>query len=204
MELLTQLVELAAEIGQAVIGGARSVGWAGLPPLALAGAVFLLRTVDQAIAVNRTLAVLNGQRGRAWILGMLQALFFVTAVSGVIASLDSPLNMLAFAGGYAMGAFLGLTLERRHPSGHSILRIISPTRGAELVARLRERGYGVTELSGAGRQGTVSVILCALPRRNVQASKKLISRIDPAAFITVQQVRVLGGGWESLPDPHTV
>lgn len=190
--LLAQLVDALQSLGEV----ARSAGWGSLPPLASAAAIFALRTIDQSLSVNRTLAVFNGRRRLAWILGFGQSVFFVTAVSGVLSALNEPLNLVSYAGGYAMGAVVGLTLERRRPAGHSIVRIISPTRGAQVVGGMRDAGYGVTEIPGKGKDGTVSVILCAVPRREVSASVHQISAIDPAAFVTVEHIRSFSGGWQ--------
>lgn len=196
MELLQGFLDLLAETLQTVSLASRAAGWGSLPPLAAAAGIFILRTIDQALSVNRTLAVFNGRRKLAWILGFTQSLFFVTAVSGVLAALNNPLNLISYAGGYAMGAFIGISLEGQRPAGHSILRIISPTRGAQIVDRMRAAGHGVTEFPGTGKDGTVSVILCAVPRRKISGSVEAISQVDPAAFVTVEHIRPLSGGWQ--------
>lgn len=196
MDQVQGLLDLLAESLRMIAQASRSAGWGSLPPLATAAAIFFLRTIDQALSVNRTLAVFNGRRQRAWFLGFAQSLFFVTAVTGVLAALDNPLNLVSYAGGYAMGGFVGATVERRRPAGHSVLRVISATRGAQIVDRMRSAGHGVTEFPGMGKDGTVSVILCAVPRRKVSETVDEINHVDPAAFVTVEHIRPLSGGWQ--------
>lgn len=196
MDQIQGLLDFLGDLIRIIVQSSRSAGWGSLPPLATAAAIFLLRTVDQALSVNRTLAVFNGRRKRAWIFGFAQSLVFVTAVSGVLTALNNPINLVSYAGGYAMGGFVGATLERRRPAGHSILRVISSTRGAQIVERMRAAGHGVTELPGIGKDGAVSVLLCAVPRRKVFEAVDQINQVDPSSFVTVEHIRPLSGGWQ--------
>jgi len=41
-----------------------------------------------------------------------------------------------------------------------------------------------------------SLIYCYSPRRNVRKIKELVLQHDPQAFMTLLQVRQIGGGWE--------
>jgi uncharacterized protein YebE (UPF0316 family) len=53
-------------------------------------------------------------------------------------------------------------------------------------AALREAGYYVTELNAKGRDGDVRVSFTVLPRRREQAALKLITAINPTAFVTFE------------------
>lgn len=176
--------------------GSNAAGtWLGLPPAFVPLAIFGLRTVDQTISTVRTLITVRGEPWMAWVLGFFQALLFITAVAGVLQNLASPLNLVAYAAGYASGQFLGITVEGKLAPGHSILRVISSGRGAAVVDSLRAGGWGVTELPGQGREGMVGLMICAVPRRQVEQAKAAVLSADEGAFVTVQNVRLLGGGW---------
>jgi hypothetical protein len=43
--------------------------------------------------------------------------------------------------------------------------------------------------------GTVSLILCFLPRRQVRDATQAIKEVDPEAYISIENVKLLGGGW---------
>jgi uncharacterized protein YebE (UPF0316 family) len=75
------------------------------------------------------------------------------------------------------------------------MRIVSSKWGALLTESLRSFGHGVTEVMARGMEGTVSVIYCYVPRREVRSTKNEILSVDPEAFVTVQNVRQLRGGW---------
>jgi uncharacterized protein YebE (UPF0316 family) len=176
---------------------AQGGGWLGLPAAAVPWVIFGLRAVDQTISTVRTLATVQGERRLAWALGFVQSFLFITAVAGVLSSLTQPVNLVAYAAGYASGQALGISLEGWMSRGHSVLRVISSGKGQAVVDALRDNGWGVTELPGQGLEGTVGVILCAVPRRRIRSAKSTILGIDPLAFVTVQHVRLLGGGWRA-------
>ena len=158
--------------------------WLGIPQAWMPLAIFLLRSTDTTLSTLRLLAVIQGRKVISWTLGFAQSLLFVTAISGVLAYLRNPLNILAFVAGMAAGNVLGITIESKLAPGHILLRILSPTRGEAIVQALRRQGHGVTELPGQGMLGTVSMILCYVPRRRIKTAKRLIMAADPKAFIT--------------------
>jgi uncharacterized protein YebE (UPF0316 family) len=157
--------------------------------------IFGLRTIDLTLATLRMLLVVRGRKTFAWIFGLFQSASFVLGIAGVLGNLSNPINLLAYAAGFATGNVVGITLESRLAPGQSLLRIVSSKWGALLTESLREFGHGVTEVLGHGMEGTVSVIYCYVPRREVRATKREILAIDAEAFITNQNVRQMRGGW---------
>lgn len=174
-----------------------SLNWALVPSAWAPLLIFILRTTAITFATLRELTVVRGGRFSAWGFGFVQALLFVLAISGVLVYLENPLNLVAYAAGFATGNFLGITLEARAAPGHSLLRIISSRRGNVVLEKLHRIGHGATELAGHGGAGTVSVILCYVPRRDIESTRRRISNWDPAAFIAVEHVRQLRGGWRA-------
>jgi uncharacterized protein YebE (UPF0316 family) len=171
--------------------------WDSVPTSLVPALIFGLRAADLTIATLRTLTVLRGQRVRSWILGFTQALLFVTGVAGVLGNLDNPVNLLAYAGGFATGSVIGITIESWLAPGHSQLTIISQGRGTEVTQALRAEGRGATELPARGRRGTVSMILCNIPRRDIGKVKQLVVETDPLSFVAVEHVRMSRGGWRA-------
>jgi uncharacterized protein YebE (UPF0316 family) len=188
--LFQSLLDLIAGIIRA-----NSLLWSDWPAFALPLVIFLLRSTDQTLSTVRMFVTNQGRRGAAWILGLLQAVLFVSAISGVLGQLTNPWNLMAYAAGFGAGAVLGITIDNALAPGHAFLRVVSQGQGPKLVGALRAAGRGVTELPGKGLAGTVSVLLCAVPRRKVAETQTTLLAIDPNAFVTVEQIRVLDGGW---------
>ena len=169
--------------------------WGSIPSSLAPWLIFSLRTTNLIIATLRMLTVVRGYRTTVWFLGMLQSGLFITTIAGVLGTLHNPWNLVAYAAGLATGNVLGMAIEAKLAPGHCLLRITSSGRGTSVLEILHRHGYGATEASGQGRMGMVSVILCYVPRRQVEQAKQHVIRADPEAFITIDYVRQLQGGW---------
>ena len=174
-----------------------NLNWGGIPSTLLPLVIFVLRTVDLTLSTLRLLFIVRGRRAPAWILGLVQAILFVAGIAGVLGNLQDPLNLIAYAVGFATGSVLGMIIETRLAPGHSLLRITSARRGRTILEVLHREGRGATEISGQGKLGMVSLIFCFVPRRHIDRVKRMTVDTDPEAFITVEHVRQLRGGWSA-------
>lgn len=160
--------------------------------------IFMLRVGDMSLDTVRVLFVVRGKKGLAWILGALQSLIFVVAISSVLANLDNPLNIIGYATGFATGNVIGMWIEDRLAIGHLHLTVMSSTRGQAITESLREAGYAVTEIPARGRDGMVSVLHCDVRRKEYDHIETVILEADPKAFITSEDVRATRRGfWRS-------
>jgi uncharacterized protein YebE (UPF0316 family) len=157
--------------------------------------IFCLRVGDMSLDTLRVLFVVRGKRGTAWVLGFFQSLLFVIAITSVLSHLDNPLNVLGYASGFATGNVLGMFIEERLAVGHIQLTIFSTNRGAAICDALRIAGFGVTEIPGRGKNGTVSVILTNVFRKDVDRLETVILETDPEAFVTREDVRPMRRGY---------
>jgi uncharacterized protein YebE (UPF0316 family) len=168
---------------------------AGLPAEVFPLAIFLMRTLNMTLGTLRTLAVIRGRSASAWLLGFFESLAFVLSTVGVFEELVNPGRLLAFAGGYATGGYIGMVIESRLAPGHALLRIRSQERGAALAEVLRGEGYGATELEAAEQGNLSNLVLSYIPRRQVEAVRRLLQRVDPACRVSAENVLQLRGGW---------
>lgn len=166
--------------------------------LVFALVIFALRIVDTTLATIRVLFVVRGRRLFAWVLGFFQALLYVFAISQVLANLDNWYYMLAYAAGFATGVVLGMIIEARLAVGHTHLTIISPLRGAIIAEELRKGGFAVTEVPARGKDGTVSLLICNVNRRDFNSAAEIVKAVDGDAFITAEDVTpVRRGFWRA-------
>ena len=119
--------------------------------------IFSLRIVDVSCDTMRVLFAIRGRRGIAALLGFAQAFIWIFAVGNAVKHLDSVWHILGYASGYAMGTFVGITIERAVAYGMATVRIVSKHGGVEIAEALRNLGYGVTEMAGFGREGGVEI-----------------------------------------------
>lgn len=88
--------------------------------------IILARIGDVSLGTMRTVAVVSGHRGLAWLFGLLEMTIWVFAVSAVIAHIRTePAYGLAFALGAATGNYVGVTLQRWLPFGDQVVRVFT-------------------------------------------------------------------------------
>ncbi len=157
--------------------------------------VFTMRMSDMTCDTLRVLFVVRGKKKLAWFLGFAQAAIAVLAISQVLSHLDNPLTVVGYAAGFATGNVLGMYIEDRLAIGHISIRVVSSNRGTLLTEKLREYGFGVTEIPARGRDGAVSVLNLSVKRKDVDRVDTIILETDPDAFITTENVRPLRRGF---------
>ena len=156
--------------------------------------IFGLRIVDVSLDTMRVLNAVRGNRTVAASLGFFQALIWIVAVGNAIKHLNSWYHILGYAAGFATGTLVGITIERALAYGLSTVRIVSQHGGVEIAEALRDRGYGVTEIPGFGRDGGVEIVHSVVQRQHLGEVMRIVDRWDSKAFVTVEEPRVLRGG----------
>lgn len=157
-------------------------------------AIFCLRIVDVSCDTMRVIFTIRGKRGAAAALGFVQALVWIFAVGNAVKHLDSAWHVLGYSAGYATGTFVGISIEQALAFGVAQVRVISKHAGVEIAEHLRERGYGVTEFPGFGREGSVEILNCVVHRNHLPEVLATVERWDPEAFVTVEEPKALRGG----------
>jgi uncharacterized protein YebE (UPF0316 family) len=154
--------------------------------LAASAGIFALRILDVSIGTLRIAYLVRGRRLIAGGLSFFESFVWLTAAAQVITSLDSPWKFVAYAGGYAAGTVLGVSIERWIAAGDTLLRVVTPTGSPSIEGPLREAGFYVTSLNGQGRDGDVRVLFTVLARRKVPDALRIVRAISPNAYVTLE------------------
>jgi uncharacterized protein YebE (UPF0316 family) len=157
--------------------------------------IFVMRVVNMSLDTVRVVMVVRGRRGLAWVLGFIETVIFIYVLSTVIQEVDNFLNIIAYAGGFATGNVVGMWMEDKMALGHTHLRIISQTSGLAIAEKLREAGYAVTEVSGRGRDGTVTLLNVSVLRKNKEKVSEIVEQVDECAFITAEELYPMRRGF---------
>jgi uncharacterized protein YebE (UPF0316 family) len=161
--------------------------------------IFLLRIGDVSIGTVRVLYTVRGKRAISMALGFIESLVWIFAISRLMKTVnENPINMVAWAIGFAAGTAVGITLEQWIASGQIMVRIISVYHSSELRRMLHEMGFGVTAVEGEGKDGSILILFVVAPRRRGKEVMNAINKIDPDAFVTVEPISHATGGY--LPD----
>jgi uncharacterized protein YebE (UPF0316 family) len=157
--------------------------WVILPIL-----IFLSRIADVSIGTVRVILVSRRLKYLAPFAGFFEVLIWIVVISQIMQNLSSPVCYVAYAGGFAMGNFIGILIAEKLSIGMVLVRVIFPRQANGLLDRLRERRYGVTSMDGQGAGGPVQIVFTIVPRREVQSVVDLVKVSNPEAFYSVEEV----------------
>ena len=178
-----------------------AVTW-NLSPEAIGAALLICaaRICDVSLGTIRTIYTLRGRKIVSACIGLVESTIFITAISSVLAAgVADPLKIAGYVTGYALGVYIGISIEGFIASGWTMLRIVSRESSADLVERLRGDGEAVTIVMGEGRDGPVPILFVVVRRKRARKALRVIRQIAPKAFITVDSVGQAIGG--TIPAP---
>jgi len=160
--------------------------------------IFAARLVNIAIDTLRFMFTLRGKSGIAWILGFVESVLFVVVIGSVLTNIGNPLNVIGYAAGFATGNVVGMAIEKRLAIGFTHFTIISRDHSTEIADKLRNEGYGVTEIPARGRESNFMLVDCHVRRKQADEVEDLVLEVDPQAFITAEEVTPRRSGiWRS-------
>lgn len=150
--------------------------------------IFCLRFIDVSMGTVRLLTAMRGRRLVAGLIGFIEVSIYIVAISQVVTNIGNWWNVLGYAGGFAMGTIVGITIEKKLAIGLAEVNIISMGMGMHVAEALREDGYGATEFLGAGRSNIVDMVRTVARRREVPSIIATANAVDDKAFITVHDM----------------
>jgi uncharacterized protein YebE (UPF0316 family) len=165
-----------------------------LPSLWLPLMIFVAEVCVVTLSTMRIIFLSRGRRFLAPILGFFEIVIWLFAIGQIMRNLNSISCYFAFAGGFTMGNFLGIFLERILALGMVVIHIITGKDADALVARLQEAGFGVTTLNGHGSTGAVKMVFTILPRRQLPLVKAIIKEIDLKMFYSIDDIQSASEG----------
>lgn len=168
-----------------------------LTPFVIPVLIFVARVVDVSMETVRIICLSRGVRKIAAAIGFVEKLIWLVAVVQIMKHLDNVFNYVAFAGGFSMGNFVGVAIEKKIALGSCLIRIIVKNESDRLVSALRKKSFGVTTVEAYGASGPSTIILVAAKRRALPQVKKIINQFAPRTFFTVEDVRYVREG--SIP-----
>jgi len=158
------------------------------------------RIFDVTLGTLRIIFVSRGKKHLAPILGFFEVFIWIIAISQIMQNLNNFLCYIAYAGGFAMGNFIGLAVEEKLAIGIQMVRIIVPKDEACLKQKLSDAGYGVTVVDGQGANGEVKIIYTIVKRKSIEDVLKIINECAPKAFYSIEDARTVTRG--VFPEAH--
>ncbi|MGI6271134.1 MAG: DUF2179 domain-containing protein [Anaerohalosphaeraceae bacterium] len=162
--------------------------------------IFLSRVIDVSMGTVRVIFVSRGMKYLAPLVGFLEVLVWLLAVGQVMRNLTNPLCYLAYAGGFAMGNYIGICIAERLSLGLVLIRVITRMDAADLIEFFRSANYGVTCVDAQGKTGQVKIIFTIVPRKELSGVVEIIKRFNPQAFYSIEEINSVQSGVFPLRD----
>jgi uncharacterized protein YebE (UPF0316 family) len=163
--------------------------------------VFFARMADVTLGTLRISFISQGKRNIAPILGFVEVFIWITVVSQIVSHAHNILAYIAYAAGFAAGAYVGMYIESRLAIGTQLILAIIQEQADDLTTSLHSAGYGVTCVDGLGANGPVKLIYTIVFRRNLDEVLSIIHQTHPHAFLSIQDVRTTHEGVFPIPSP---
>jgi uncharacterized protein YebE (UPF0316 family) len=151
--------------------------------------VFLAELCVVTISTLRIIFVSRGHKILAPTLGFFEITIWLFAISQVMQNLSDPACFLGFAGGFTLGNYFGILIEKRLALGTVVVRTITHRDAGDLIDGLREAGYGVTIQDAEGGRGPVKMVSTVVPRREQESVLTIIRHFDAEAFYSVLEIQ---------------
>jgi Uncharacterized protein conserved in bacteria len=102
--------------------------------------IFLARICDVTLDTARIIYVSRGIKFLAPLIGFFEVLIWLLSITQIMNNLTNVVYYIAYAGGFAMGNYIGIYIEEKMAIGTVVIRIITQKNASELVEFLKGDG----------------------------------------------------------------
>jgi len=150
--------------------------------------IFLARVLDVSFGTIRVIFISKGFKYLSPLVGFFEILIWLLAIGQIMKNLSNPVCYIAYAGGFAVGNYVGIRIADRLSLGIVLIRVITEKDASQLVESLESATYGVTSVDGHGAAGQVKVVFTIVPKKEVKQVVNLIEKFNPKAFYSIEEV----------------
>lgn len=164
--------------------------------------ILLARVIDVSLDTIRVIMVAKGYRKLAPLVGFFQVLIWIITISRIMANLGIWTTYLGYAGGFAIGTYVGMKIEERLALGYELIRIITRADASMLMTELIQKGFHITFVEGSGKDGKVGILFIVQKRKVIKEIIEMIKEFNPNAFYSIEDVRFVSGPEYLPPTPR--
>lgn len=157
--------------------------------------IFAARVADVGLGTMRVQLIVRRRKALAALVGFVEIVIYILVVSKVIQNIGNWFNVLAYAGGFAVGTLLGMALSERMGRRVVEATIIVHEPADRVETAVREAGFALTRHTGEGRDGPVDVLTVVCGTQQLPRLIQVVTQVDPRAFIYTQELSGLRGGY---------
>ena len=157
--------------------------------------IFCSRVADVGLGTVRVQLIVRRRKFLEAAIGFVEISIYIMVVSRVINDIQNWQNVVAYAGGFAVGTLVGMTLSERMSHGVVQVTVIPREPWSQVEQSLRQAGFALTRHSGIGREGQVEVLTAVCSEKELSRLTEVVADVDPKAFVYTQELAGLRGGY---------
>ena len=159
--------------------------------------IFFGKILEVTVATTRNMLINRGERMKGSVLALLEISLWIMVTGTVLAGFTKDIiKVVIFVVAFALGNYFGSWLESKLAFGMSSLQVIVPENVSweHMVEVLRANDFGVTVMSGEGKEGERKILMLHMRRRRISKAVRLIRKENKDVFITMNNMKVVCGG----------
>jgi uncharacterized protein YebE (UPF0316 family) len=153
--------------------------------------IFTARVADVTLGTLRILFVSKSMKLLATLAAFLEVMIWVLAIAQIMQDLGNVINYIAFAGGFAIGTFVGISIEEKMAMGLATMWIVTEDDATELINRLKLKKYVVTSVGARGLKGEVRIVFTIMKRKDMNEIIDVVKKLNPNAFVSTSDIRAI-------------
>ena len=160
--------------------------------------IFFSRILDVSLGTLCTIFTVKGKSKTASLIGFVQIMIWFLAVRTAFSSDQGGILLaLFYAGGYAVGTYVGGLLAKKLIRGTATVQIVSSSRDDTLINAIRDAGFAISVVNVNPSQfgGEKYMIFAEIDTKRIDELRSLIYSIDSKAFITIQESKFVYNGF---------
>lgn len=156
--------------------------------------IFSARILDVSLGTLRFLFLSKGFKKIVPVLGFLEVLIWIIVIREVMVNLKNWVSLVAYAGGFAMGNYIGIIIEEKLSIGQVMLRIVFRNDPGEFLQFMKNNNYGYTAVDGSGVRDRVKIVFSILDRKELNTVLPILKAYNPNAFYSVESIKAVSEG----------
>jgi uncharacterized protein YebE (UPF0316 family) len=157
--------------------------------LAIPLLIFLARILDVSMGTIRVIFITRGFSKTAPLIAFFEILIWLAAARQIFTDLSNPFMYIAYAGGFAVGTYVGIYLDERISMGKAMIRVIVKKDANKMFEKLKKSKFTYTAMGADGPYEKVQLIMAVMDRKDIPKVIKIVKDVNPRAFYSIEDVR---------------
>lgn len=159
--------------------------------------IFFFRIIDVSLGTFVTILTVKGKKVIATIIGFIDVLiWFIIVKEALNTGIKSLWIAFSYAGGYAIGTYLGATLSSKLINGKISVQVVFNNLLEKETDEIRDAGYAVSQIECIGKNNSKKTMLfIEVDKKHLKSLTNIIKSIDKNAFMIINETKYVENGF---------